>query len=266
MKKKGLRSALLITTYNWPEALELVLISVLAQKISPDEIIIADDGSAEPTKALITKFIKQSEVPVRYVWQEDLGFRRSAILNKAIAATEVDYIIQIDGDCIIHPNFVQDHLKAVQEGCFLFGSRVNIKKEFLKELFAEKRTEFPYGQKGLKNKTRNIHSPFLGNFYFPRKTFSNKYRGCNTSYFRSDLIKVNGYNEAFEGWGREDSELAYRFLNLGLRMKRLRYQGILYHIHHEIKSKARLEQNEAIQQKTIQQKIVQTEKGIGQYL
>lgn len=77
---------------------------------------------------------------------------------------------------------------------------------------------------------------------------------------------MNGYNEAFEGWGREDSDLALRLLNLGLRMKRLRYRGILYHIHHKIKSKAQLEYNDAIEKNTIKNKLVRCEKGIDQYL
>lgn len=266
MKKVKPRSALLLSTYNWPEALELVLKSVLQQKVQTDEIIIADDGSGKETKDIITQFEVQSSVPVRHVWQEDLGFRKSAILNKAVASSDVDYIIQIDGDCILHPYFVKDHLQAAQEGCFLYGSRVNIKKEFLSKLFAEKITIFPYRSEGIKNKTRNIRSPLLGMLYRSRSTFSRKFRGCNTSYFRTDFIKVNGYNEVFEGWGREDSDLAYRLLNSGLKMKRLRYRGILYHIHHEIKSKAQLAANDAIEQLTIQQKIVRIEKGVDQYL
>ena len=266
MIKKPRSSALLMSTYNWPEALELILTSVINQHVLPSEIIIADDGSREDTRKLITEFKSQIKIPVHHIWHEDKGFRKSAILNKAIAQTDSEYIMQIDGDCILHPGFVGDHLNAAREGCFLYGSRVNIREDFLPTLFSEKVVRFPYGMKGIRNKTRNIHWPLLGKLYKSRSSFSRKFRGCNTSYYRKDFLAVNGYNEDFEGWGREDSDLAFRFLHLGLKMKRLRYRGILYHIHHQIKSKSRLEANDALQLETIKNKMVRCEKGVNQYL
>lgn len=259
-------SALVLSTYNWPQALELVLNSVLNQHQMPDEIVIADDGSNEETKDVIERYQKKSPVPLRHVWHEDKGFRKSAILNKAIAQTDKDYIIQVDGDCILHPAFVKDHLAAAEKGVFLYGSRVNIKEAFVSELFDEKISAFSFFAKGIRNRTRNLHLPLLGKLYKSESVFSRKFRGCNTSYFRNDFIEVNGYNEAFEGWGREDSDLALRFLNLGLQMKRLRYRGILYHIHHPIKSKANLTENDALEQQTIKEKKIISDKGVGQYL
>ena len=232
----------------------------------PEEIVIADDGSSEETKDVIEGYRKKSPVPLRHVWHEDKGFRKSAILNKAIAQTDKDYIIQIDGDCILHPAFVKDHLAAAEKGVFLYGSRVNIKEDFVSELFNEKIFSFSFFAKGIRNRTRNLHLPLLGKLYKSESEFSRKFRGCNTSYFRNDFIEVNGYNEAFEGWGREDSDLALRFLNLGLQMKRLRYRGILYHIHHPIKSKAHLAENDALEKLTIKEKKIRSDKGVGQYL
>lgn len=259
-------AALLLSTYNWPEALELVFKSILNQKQLPDEVIIADDGSKEATQILIAQFKADCPVPVKHVWHEDTGFRKATILNKAVAQTDREYIIQIDGDCILHPAFVKDHLEAAEEGVFLYGSRVNIKEEFIPTLFEKKIHGFSFLSKGIRNRTRNLHLPILGKRYKAHADFSRKYRGCNTSYFRSDFLKVNGYNEAFEGWGREDSDLAHRFLNAGLKMKRLRYRGILYHIHHPIKSKANLAENDALEQRTIQERIVRCERGVDQYL
>ncbi|HPF11673.1 MAG TPA: glycosyltransferase family 2 protein [Flavobacteriaceae bacterium] len=261
-----MKSALLISTYNWPEALELVFQSILAQKHFPDELLIADDGSSGTTKKLINEFQLQCPIPLKHIWHEDLGFRKAAILNKTIAQTSADYIIQVDGDCILHPYFVKDHLQASGQGHFLFGSRVNLREEFLPTLFQQRIYKFHFLSQGIRNRTRNLRIPFFGKLYVARRTFSKKFRGCNTSYFRKDFIAVNGYNEAFEGWGREDSDLALRLLNLGLRMKRLRYRGILYHIHHKIKSKAQLEYNDAIEKNTIKNKLVRCEKGIDQYL
>ena len=99
-----MKTALLIPTYNWPEALELVLKSALLQTRLPNEIIIADDGSNDKTKSLIEQFNQKSKISIHHIWQEDDGFRKSKILNKAIATATADYIIQVDGDCILHKN------------------------------------------------------------------------------------------------------------------------------------------------------------------
>ncbi len=104
-----MKTSLLISTYNWPQALELILKSALNQTEMPDEILIADDGSTEETKELIENFKTKSTVPINHIWHEDKGFRKAIILNRAIAAAIGEYIIQIDGDCIMHRNFVKDH-------------------------------------------------------------------------------------------------------------------------------------------------------------
>lgn len=106
-----MKTALLISTYNWKEALSLVLDSIKIQSQLPDEVLIADDGSDDATKQVIDEFRQTFKIPVKHVWQEDLGFRKSMILNKTIAQAEADYIIQIDGDCIMHKDFIKDHIK-----------------------------------------------------------------------------------------------------------------------------------------------------------
>lgn len=261
-----MKSTLIISTYNWPQALELVLLSVLNQTQMPDEIIVADDGSNQVTKVLIDSFKSKFKIPLVHVWHEDDGFRKSVILNKAIAKAKGEYIIQADGDCILHPNYVEDHLCFAQKGTYLFGSRVNIQEAYLDTLFKEKQIIFNPFSKGIKKRTRALRIPFLSQFYKTSDQFSKKYRGCNTSYYKSDFIAVNGYNEDFKGWGREDSELALRFHNFGLRGRRIRYRGIVYHIYHHEKSKSRLEINNDIELNTIKNKVVWCKHGVDQYL
>ena len=139
-----MKTSLLISTYNWPEALELVLLSANNQSEQPDEILIADDGSSEETKNLIENFQKKLIVPIHHFWHEDTGFRKAIILNKAIAAAKGDYIIQVDGDCIMHKDFVRDHKALAQPNVYLFGSRVNIQEEFLPKLFASQKIRFNF--------------------------------------------------------------------------------------------------------------------------
>lgn len=259
-------TALLISTYNWPEALELVLKSALVQSIHSTEIIIADDGSKEDTKLLIEQFRQKTNIPIHHIWQEDFGFRKSKILNKAIAQTTADYIIQVDGDCIMHENFVEDHLKAAQNGVYIYGSRVNILPDFVADVFVKKQINFNFFSKQIKNKTRSLRIPFLSEFYKIHDGISKKFRGCNVSYWRNDFIAVNGYNENFEGWGREDSDLAIRMGNNGVKAKRIRYAGIVFHIHHKINSKDNFELNDKIQSETIANKTVRILNGVDKYL
>lgn len=67
--------SLIVTTYNWEKALNLYLNSVLRQSVLPDEILVADDGSKEPTRLTVEAFARISPVPVRHIWHEDDGFR-----------------------------------------------------------------------------------------------------------------------------------------------------------------------------------------------
>lgn len=256
----------LVSTYNWPDALELVLESLNLQSEMPDEILIADDGSKEETLALIDKLRAVSSVPIRHIWHEDEGFRRTVILNKAIAQSTCDYIIQTDGDCLLHRDFIRDHKAAARTGVYLYGSRVNILEGFVPKLFQKKQLEFGYFSEGIKNRTRNLRIPFLMKTYRPKQELSHKLRGCNLSFWKSDFIAVNGYNEAMTGWGREDSELVARLLNKGILGKRIRYGGIVYHIWHPTASKHNFNKNDAIQQETVETGRSWCEKGIDQYL
>ena len=261
-----MKVALLISTYNWPEALEVVLKSALHQSVFPNEILIADDGSGEATKNLVESFKSKFSFPVRHFWQEDRGFRKSEILNKAIAASSSDYIVQVDGDCIMHRDFLKDHLSMVNRGIYLFGSRVNIKPASVPFIINSKKAKFALFSADIKNKSRNMRVPLLRNFYKEKAAFSGKVRGCNLSYWKEDLVAVNGYNEEIKGWGREDSELVLRMLNNGTKGKRLRFGGIVYHIYHPEKSKDNLDRNHQIQELTILEKKTWCINGIDKYL
>ena len=261
-----MKIALLISTYNWPQALELVLLSLKNQSVKPDEVLIADDGSKEDTKELIEDFKKKCTFPIHHFWHEDEGFRRSLILNKAVAGSTSDYIIQTDGDCILHRDFVKDHKAMMESKTYLYGSRVNIQEDFLEELFSKKKIHFGFFSKGIRKRTRNLRVPLFASFYGKKKEISKKLRGCNLSFWRNDFIAVNGYNEEIEGWGREDSEMVIRMVNNNVFGKRLRYGGIIYHIWHKTANQSRFEINDSLQQKAITEKRTWCEKGVDKYL
>jgi glycosyltransferase involved in cell wall biosynthesis len=264
--KKRPSTSLLISTYNWHQALELVLLSIKKQTVLPNEVLIADDGSTDETKALIASFQKIFQIPIHHFWHEDHGFRKALILNKAIANINSEYIIQVDGDCILHKNFVQDHIAFAAKNTYLFGSRVTIKKNHLTDLFKNKEIKFNLFLKGIKKRTRTLHLPILSELYGKTNELPHKFRGCNVSFWKKDIIAVNGYNEDFKGWGREDSEIIVRLINTGVLGRRLRYRGIVYHIFHNEKPKDRLELNDDIQQNSINNNLRWCTNGIDKYL
>jgi glycosyltransferase involved in cell wall biosynthesis len=260
------KCSLVTPTYNWPQALELLLESVLHQSILPNEVIIADDGSKPETTELIQKYQAIFPIPLLHVWHEDNGNQKPKIMNKAIAKAQYEYIIEIDGDIIMNKFFVEDHLKNAQKGVYLFGSRVNIQENILEELFKNKSTHFNFFSKGIKKRGRTIRLPFMMKFAKLHDERSGKLRGCNMSFWREDFIKVNGFNEGLVGWGIDDSELIQRLHNIGIKGKRLKYAGIAYHIYHKEQSKSHIEVNNEIERITTEKKLTFIEKGVNQYL
>ena len=265
---KEITVALLISTYNWKEALELVLMSVKNQSVFPDEILIADDGSKVDTKNLIEGFARSFPKPVIHIWHEDNGFRKTIILNKAIAACTAQYIIQLDGDCILHKHFIKDHIASATKGKYVFGSRCRIEEDHVNKVFGKKKINFNIFSKDIKARTKAIRFPFLSKLY-ALKTVTDltfKLRGCNIAFWRADILAVNGYNETMVGWGMEDSELVARLIHSGIYGKRLRYKGLVFHIHHTIYSRDKYNVNDQILNDTIKHKTVWANNGIDKYL
>jgi glycosyltransferase involved in cell wall biosynthesis len=260
------KCTLVTPTYNWPKALELLLLSIMNQTVLPDEVIIADDGSKEDTRALIEDFQKKFPVPLIHIWHDDIKNRKPRIMNQAIAKAQYDYIIEIDGDIIMNKHFIEDHLKFAQKGFYLFGSRVNIQETLLTELFSKKIIDFNFFSKGIKKRGRTIRIPFMMNFAKIVDKRSSKLRGCNMSFWREDFIKINGFNEDLVGWGIDDSEMIERLHNIGIKGKRLKFAGIAYHIYHKEQSKSHIEINHEIERQTKEKKLTFIEKGINQFL
>lgn len=264
--KKLPTCSLITPTYNWTEALELLLTSVLKQSVLPNEVIIADDGSRENTTQLVKLFQKTFPIPLIHIWHEDIKNRKPRIMNQAIAIAKHDYIIEIDGDIIMNKFFVKDHLTFAKKGQYLFGSRVNIQEKLLPELFSKKIIDFNLFSKGIKKRDRTIRIPFLMNFAKSVDKRSRKLRGCNMSFWKEDFIKINGFNEDLVGWGIDDSEMVQRLHNIDILGKRLKFAGIAYHIYHKEQSKSHIDINNEIEKQTTERKLTFIQKGINQYL
>ena len=258
--------SLIITTYNWKEALELSLNSCLDQIKKPMEIIVADDGSDKDTGEVIRRIANTASVPVIHSWQQDQGFRLSTSRNKAIARARGDYIILIDGDIILEKHFIHDHARFARAGFFIQGTRVLLNKHLSEEILEQKKMTGSFCSRGVENRKNCLRSNLLANMF----SFQCKGRGgvrtCNFAFWRQDALAVNGFNEEFVGWGREDSEFTARLLNKGLVRRNVKFNALAYHLFHAISDRSHLEKNDRLLEETILEKRCWCKKGVSQYL
>ena len=257
-----MKLTLIITTYNWPEALLLVFESIKRQTILPDEVIIADDGSTGKTKDLINNFKKHSNIKTIHSWQEDIGFRVARSRNIAISKSSGEYIILIDGDMILHTNFVEDHIANSEFGYFVQGSRALLSKKQTKKALAEKIINFSFFSKELKNRKNSIHSKLLSLIFLSKKNHLRSIKSCNLAFYTKDCLNINGFNNELEGWGREDSEFVVRLINSGIKRKSIRFCAVQYHLWHNENNRGSLKRNDSILEVTINNEIKWCRNGI----
>ena len=262
--------SLLISTYNWPAALDLCLNSIRTQTLYPTEVIIADDGSKEETRALIDGFRKDFPVPIIHVWQEDIGFRLAQIRNKGIAQSTCDYIIQIDGDLILDKHFVEDHMTLAEEGYFIAGSRAVLSARTTQQIFNDPQPTVNYTSVPFSHLFNALRIPAISNFLAKKYKINGKskyyVKGCNMSFWRKDLITVNGYDENFIGWGMEDNDIAVRLQNAGVQKKFIKLRGIAYHLYHIERSRNKEDENILLMNAALLSKKISADKGIREYL
>jgi glycosyltransferase involved in cell wall biosynthesis len=265
------RIALLMTTYERPDALAAVLTSAANQSRAPDEIVIADDGSGTMTHEVIAAFAARSRIPVRPVHQPHAGFRVARLRNLAIAATMAApapdapaYLVFVDGDMMMHPEFIADHERIARPGWFTQGVRAHADAALTQTLLDNPATPLGPLTPGLGGLRRAylLRSPAAATL---SRRLANGFvavKSCNFAAWRADLVRVNGFNEAFEGWGPEDKELALRLEHAGVRRQTLLFGGIATHLHHPAASRAALPANLALLEQTRRQRLIRCEKGL----
>ncbi|TLV02091.1 glycosyltransferase family 2 protein [Dyadobacter luticola] len=268
MDTRNFSSSLIISTYNWPEALRLCLLSVKMQSVLPCEVIVADDGSTAQTAELIEAIRADFPVKLIHIWQEDEGFRLSKIRNKAIATSSCDYVIQIDGDLVLHKHFIKDHLAMRKRGTFVAGSRVLMDKPLSDKLVQLQRPRVDLFQPGLKNICNRFSIRWLSRYMADRYKNQDIFtlRGCNMAFWKEDLVRVNGYNEVFHAWGREDNEIAVRLLNSGLKKRAIKFGGVVFHIFHPEADRARFRETDEHLLESVLRKSVYCAQGLHQYM
>ena len=241
--------AAIVSTYNSPDYLRRVLAGYRAQSRYPDELIVADDGSTAETARLVADFAYTAPFAVRHVWHEDRGFRLAEIRNRAVAAASADYLVFTDGDCIPHPRFMEDHLRACRKGCFVTGKRMLVGKA-LSSTFAWSGTANAMIS-CLRGELSGCHHLIRLPGLVLTKQGVKGLRGCNMAMFRTDLLAVNGFNEQITGWGREDSELVDRLFAYGARRREIPFAALVFHLWHLENSRTSLAENDRLLEESI---------------
>ncbi len=264
-----MKNSLIISTYNRPDALRVCLDSVFKQSVLPDEVLIGDDGSTAETARLIEELQKKAPFPILHVWHEDKGFRLAMMRNKCVARASGEYIIEIDGDVFLHPQFIADHLREAGKGIYVKGGRANLNKETTELICREGiARRLSCWSRSFESKPENAwHNRFIAHFLAPRyRKHHSAALGCNLSFFREDFIKINGYDEFFEGWGGEDIDLGNRLQRSGCRKRYLKFAGIVYHLWHEDKFMYNREKNFAYEAQQNECRTVRCTNGVDKYL
>jgi len=246
--RKMINTSVIAAFYNKLDYLKLVLAGFERQAEKNFELIIADDGSKEEVVAEIKKIQSNYSYPIKHIWQEDKGFRKNKILNKAVIESVSDYLIFIDADCIPHKAFIEGHLSFSDKNTSLTGRRVNlsykitnrlsednVRNGFLENNYLALIIDGLFGESFYVEKGLYLKNKFLLN-YFNKK--SRGLLGCNFSLYKEDLLKINGFDERYEAPSiGEDSDVQFRLELLGVKIKSVNHAAVQYHLYHKLQER-----------------------------
>ncbi len=272
MQKTEPKISIVVSTYNSEAWLEKVLWGFHYQTFKDFEVVIADDGSGPATRKLLEEMREKVFYPLIHVWQEDDGFQKSRILNKAVVACNASYIIMTDGDCIPREDFVEVHYINKEPGYFISGgyymlpmnismaiTREDIEKQNCFNIHWLKEMGIPKTFKNNKLTARG----FISKFFNTITPTNASWNGHNSSGWKKDILNVNGFDERMQ-YGGQDRELGERLFNFGIKSKQLRYSAVCVHLDHKrgYKTPESIEKNRTIRKETRNQKRVWTHYGI----
>lgn len=268
-----MKIAVIPATYNRPDALAALLEGYLAQDEGNFEIIVADDGSGEATQEVIREYQRRAPFRIGHVWQQNQGYRAATIRNKALAKTDADYVIYTDGDCIPMPWLVSGHRRLAQRGHFLAGNRALLSEHFTRRVLAEKMPVQTWGAgrwlAAWLYKDINRIQPLLrlpdGAWRALRPGRWKGCKTCNLGVWRDDLLRVNGMDETYSGWGMEDSDLVIRLLRAGIKHKSARFAAPVLHLWHRENDRSRLAENQRRLELLQQSTHIEAQRGLKQY-
>lgn len=234
----GLRLSVVVSTYNSPRSLLLVMTSLARQTIREFELLIADDGSGPETRAVVEGFAATAPFPVLHVWHPDEGFRKCQILNQAVQAAKGDYLIFFDGDCMAPAHTIAAHAGAARRRRYLTGGKVLLSQRFTDALTPEAVARGKIDRFGLwwreVGKARRLlisRLPGLRTLLDRNVPRPPAWRGENSSTFAEHVFEVGGFDERFT-YGLEDADFGHRLQAAGILPCSLRYTAPVLHLEH----------------------------------
>ena len=254
---------LIVSTYESPAALEKVLQGVHGQTQAPHEILVADDGSGQATRTLVERW--QPRLGLRHIWHEDRGFRKTVILNQAVAAAKGDYLVLLDGDCVPHRDFIRDHAALAEKNFWIQGRRCFVEQKFVADFSVD---HTPIARWCLQGRITGLAKAFRLPFPIVRRNRQHRgIIGCNMAFWQDDLVAVNGFDEDYTGWGiGEDSDLGARLYHLGRTRKFVYGWAVIYHLNHPQLPKAHVPASKQSLAETIASGKIRCQRGLQQYL
>ncbi|KAA9134075.1 glycosyltransferase [Marinihelvus fidelis] len=232
--------AVIVSTYNQPAHLDRCLFALGLQDTDNFAVLIADDGSGAETRSVIEAHDPVFRDRLKHIWQPDKGFRKTLVLNRAVHATDADYLVFIDGDCVAHPGFVAEHLRHALPRHYLNGALIRLNARQTGQVAREGiasgevftvrwlahagwRLDRRYLKLALPRRARqwlNDHSPTT--LYW---------LGANASCWREDCLQVNGFDNRF-GYGYEDGDFGNRLALYGVTPLTVRWTANALHLDH----------------------------------
>jgi glycosyltransferase involved in cell wall biosynthesis len=244
--------SVIVSTYNREDALDVVLRALSRQSDGNFEIVVADDGSGPATARVVSEWAAGKRIPIKHVWHEDRGFRLAEIRNRAISASAGTYIVFLDGDCIARRDFVAAHRRLAEPGWFVTGTRILLSRELTDRVLHQELEPELWGfASWLFHRSRrnlNRFAPLIAlRLGLMRKMMARRWRGArgsNMAFWRQDLEKVDGFDAAYSGWGREDSDIFIRLIRAGVLRKDGRFASGVLHLWHPEADRSRLADND----------------------
>jgi glycosyltransferase involved in cell wall biosynthesis len=262
--------SVIVTTYNREDALNAVIGSLAAQSDKNFEIIVADDGSGPDTTRVVESWKPRLPITLKHVRHEHRGFRGGEIRNRGIRVSAGALCLFLDGDCLARPDFIAAHRRLHEPGWFVTGNRILLSREFTAAVLEQGLAPQMWNFTGLLRRRLSgglnrlapaVHLP-LGPL---RRLHSASWRGaqtCNLAVARSDLDRVDGFDNTFIGWGLEDSDLVVRLLRAGVRRKDGRFATGVLHLWHPWNDRGQLATNRQRLEETIGSARVSASRGL----
>ncbi len=261
-----MRIALVVTTYERPDALARVLDSALAQTRAPGVLVVADDGSGAPTREVVGRAAARAPFPLLHAWQPHDGWGLCRARNAAVARAAADYVVMVDGDMLLDAAFLADHARHACRGRWVQGCRLPLTPDATRRVIEGRAPGPRRADTDRRHRAQAWRAPWLGGLLGRAANGWMAIKGCNQAFWRDDLVAVNGWDESLRGWGPEDKELAARLANAGIARRSLPFGALAWHLHHPPADRSQAATGHELLERTRRDRRIRCTRGLDAHL